>query len=645
MESIKVLKKYHKKPYLAPSKKNVLILPYNLLDVIVYILGSTSTTKILMLNPDLDYLKLHTNISSVLAKSEDSLLYPIDNDGYGIIISKQVKITSKHYNLSKLSEFKFDVAQLEKPVFDDIYIRASYESISQAEPINLASHNITIPVESCQVSSVSINEYESTLEISKIIKDKLQLLIDYSVNEQYDCLIIGNWIMEVNAVYLEELDRVIYNTFIGKLNIILTSEILSHYKLFQKYIRQTGKTFTIKNKQQDLIKHRIQGLIWGVALSDAFGSKYEEISQDHINLQQIDDTNQTDQINWTDDTDQTDNIDWTDDTDQTVLLLRSTLPNIQQTLMNMSKWLVYWKNNGFKEIGDTKGNHLSKTTEYVLSHSDYLQNPLDVSHKAYNYQGCDNAHNSAIMRNAINGIFDDWKERTIKLCQLTHWDTRCIVSCYIHSFIISSIWKGKFITEDDWTVIFGECIKIIQTHKGTSNNNSLEFNKYWQIGRNYQYKISDGFQKFMIANLDIGNYEKNKDQSYTFIPLALSIAIIYDIQNIVIKNYKKNIIDQSHQFIPDNTEICSELKKQNIDFGKYLPSDYYFTKIREIMLCGGCAGTNCSIIGAIIGLACYKDIFCRKSNTLSEKWIKSTKHSNWLNNEIILFLQKYFTTI
>ena len=636
-------------------------MPYDLVDVIAYILGSTPTTKILMLNPDLDYLKAHTTISYVLAKSENSLLYPIDNDGCGIIIYKQVEITSKQYDLSgseskqydlsgseskqyDLSKSKlesksglvFDVAQLEKPIFDDIYIRALYKSNLQTKLINLASHNKNLPVESCDGSSISINEYESTLEISKIIKDKLQLLIDYSVNEQYDCLIIGNWIMEVNAVYLEELDRVIFDTYIGKLNIILTSEISSHYKLFQKYIQQTGKTFTIKNKQQDLIKHRIQGLIWGVALSDAFGSKYEGLTRDHINLQQID-------INQTDDIDQTDNIDWTDDTDQTVLLLRSTEPNIQRTFMFMSKWLVYWKNNGFKEIGDTKGNHLSKTTEYVLSQSDYLQNPLDVSHKAYNYQGCDNAHNSAIMRNGINGIFEDWKERTIKLCQITNWDTRCIVSCYIHSFIISSIWKGKFITEDDWTVIFGECIKIIQTQKGTSNHNSSEFNKYWEIGRNYQYKISDGFKKFMIDNLDIGNYEKNKNQSYAFIPLALSIAIIYDIQNIILKNYKKYIIDSSNQIILGNTEISLELKKQTIDFGKFLPSDYYFKKINEIMSCGGSAGTNCSIIGAIIGLACYKDVFCRKSNTLSEKWIKLTKHSNWLNNEIILFLQKYFT--
>ncbi|XP_006814457.1 uncharacterized protein LOC100372011 [Saccoglossus kowalevskii] len=141
--------------------------------------------------------------------------------------------------------------------------------------------------------------------------------------------------------------------------------------------------------------------------------------------------------------------DWTDDSDQMILILQSLVDNSGQVNpTDFAYKLLNWTTNGFRDLGDTGGLGIGTTTYKVLSHSVFRNNPKQAAHEVWSSSGGYLAPNGAVMRTSILGIhqFEDIemvKENTVKICETTHADPRCIASCVAVTTAIALMLQGK----------------------------------------------------------------------------------------------------------------------------------------------------------------------------------------------------------
>lgn len=85
------------------------------------------------------------------------------------------------------------------------------------------------------------------------------------------------------------------------------------------------------------------------------------------------------------------------------------------------------------------GSHTYK----VLTIGDYAEKPFEVSYMAWKMSRYQSAANGGLMRTSVVGLFP--KETTAcaeKICQLTHYDPRCVGSCVIVSELIHALVYG-----------------------------------------------------------------------------------------------------------------------------------------------------------------------------------------------------------
>lgn len=191
------------------------------------------------------------------------------------------------------------------------------------------------------------------------------------------------------------------------------------------------------------LKDRIRGMIFGQALGDAVGLVTEfKFKRDHHKVvfpykESI--------RGWTPN-------DWTDDTDQAILLLqtlvdcghdfdgdRFTGDDLKLFAQKLESW-VRW---GFPELGDKAGLGLGGNTNMVVNHSDFLHDPLKASQEVWLNSGKKLAANGAIMRAAplaLCNLFSPdpqpFFDNVRAACQTTHYDPRCIVSCWVYCYCL-----------------------------------------------------------------------------------------------------------------------------------------------------------------------------------------------------------------
>nr|XP_002733515.1 PREDICTED: uncharacterized protein LOC100373659 [Saccoglossus kowalevskii] len=145
--------------------------------------------------------------------------------------------------------------------------------------------------------------------------------------------------------------------------------------------------------------------------------------------------------------------DWTDDSDQMILILQSLVDNSGQVNpTDFAYKLLNWTTNGFRDLGDTGGLGIGTTTYKVLSHSVFRNNPKQAAHEVWSSSGGYLAPNGAVMRTSILGIhqFEDTemvKENTVKICETTHADPRCIASCVAVTTAIALMLQGKHLRQ------------------------------------------------------------------------------------------------------------------------------------------------------------------------------------------------------
>ena len=387
------------------------------------------------------------------------------------------------------------------------------------------------------------------------------------------------------------------------------------------------------SKDEQEIKSKIYGLVWGTALGEI--NNYYMQSADvkhHTESWAILNSDYS--------------MDWDVCTDITVLAMRTMMNSIPQLDLNpkiFAKNLIDWKTNGFSELADHKVC-LDNVTKYVISQPGYSCDPIEVANKVYKSKRIEDASNSSMNRNILNGIFKDYLRRSILSCKLIQPDEACQISCIIHSFIIRSIWDGKYITTEAWAKISNICYKIFDNNKSFDNNvqQKIDFDSYWMIGRNYQYKINEGIGPFISQNLKINNH----NEKHTFIPMTIAIIIMYDIQSHIRIDGRlvKDMMNTIEIPIVDD-----KLREKKIDFSKELPADYYFRQIEAISKINSDNICNATA-GSILGLACYNNVYNdlaikdengNKIESNSQQWIKYATHKDWLNNEIETFACKY----
>jgi ADP-ribosylglycohydrolase len=315
--------------------------------------------------------------------------------------------------------------------------------------------------------------------------------------------------------------------------------------------------------------------------------------------------------------------DWCSGIDMLVLLIDNLIDN--NFLINIDKLALsfkYWQKNGFKELNDTFCPGIDTNINFIISQSQFIDFPIKSSKKSYKMMGYDACTNGSLIRNSVCGITQDWYQNTISHTIMTHYDTRCISACLVHSYIIRSIWIS---TKINWNYIYGVCVSIIADGY-KKERNLIEFNKYWHLAMNYENLLKkfeetkddrDSKQTcflLFLKQLNIGNYELLENQDYVLLGMTLCIAVMIDMNNII------------------NLSNSSNSDYREIDMW------YYAAKIKEIISVGGDCSTNASIVGGIIG------IYIGYIN-LPTEWIEKTEHSLWLNTKIMTYNKTLFINL
>jgi len=139
---------------------------------------------------------------------------------------------------------------------------------------------------------------------------------------------------------------------------------------------------------------------------------------------------------------------WTDDTTQMIFIMEMLIETGDQIdLVNFSKKLVNWLDNGVPEIGETRSSDCGGLTICVIR--DFRHHPTDPKRCAKGQWESRPGHspNGSVMRTAIMGCrkSDDYVQcisDSIQVGLTTHYDQRCSVSVAVITSIVWDIVHG-----------------------------------------------------------------------------------------------------------------------------------------------------------------------------------------------------------
>lgn len=339
---------------------------------------------------------------------------------------------------------------------------------------------------------------------------------------------------------------------------------------------------------------RIKGLVYGTIIGDIVGTKYKGKDFSNAYTVEYSDIEMASE--------------WTGISDRMIIIMNNITQSHEYiNVFTLAEKLCEWQEKGITELPPRSDRHIGMHLNFVLKQKDYLTNPIKSSKKSYKITGSENAPNDALACNAVCGILKKWHKNTILHTTITTYDSRCIVSCLVHSFIINCMFWNKPI---NWKYINPICQNIITKHKINKTQNSIEYNKHLYMALNYtkylESKAGDdecesGYLSF-LKKLNIGNYNNNDNQTYALIGMVISIITIIDIQFEINRNRRPS-------------------------------TEYYVRRICETASCGGDAITNCAIVGSIIGVFIGFD-------EIPVEWIKKINNRDWLDLKIDAFYNK-----
>lgn len=260
--------------------------------------------------------------------------------------------------------------------------------------------------------------------------------------------------------------------------------IVSHQK-------DSGKKEEFIIENTDLLD-RVRGVIYGQAIGDALGLGMEGFTKSQVaeiyphgltSIREI--VHDKYRSAWV-------KGDWTDDTDMMLCILDSLLDLQEINLYDIAWKFYHWASTTPPGIGH--GTYNIIFAKYMLG-IDFFQPNFSENYyvAARSYWEADHqnfAGNAGIMRTSILGIWDyehleKVKENAAKICQLTHYDPRCVGSSVAVSLTISQLLQGV----KDLDILFANIKQEVRDYHP-------EIEKYLEVSQSPD-----------IANLNLGEPE------------------------------------------------------------------------------------------------------------------------------------------
>lgn len=363
-------------------------------------------------------------------------------------------------------------------------------------------------------------------------------------------------------------------------------------------VTSTSAPATRRISQQHRLSNAIRGCIYGAALGDAMGIATEFLSKETVVSHYGPDcdfipglsTKSSSSCNIYADIHRLSFIpgDWTDDTDHLILTLQSLLETggiVDPT--NFASKLLQWVECGFPELGDESGTGLGQTTKRVVRSRGYITDPINVAKDVWISGGKKSAPNGALMRTAIVGIVSFWdldvvQRNAVTLCQATHADPRCVASCVAISCIIARILQAIDSVDVDEGGNDGTDANAEDGHEEINIDIEAIVNE--SITRALSIACctkeqEDEFQKMIsVDNVSELTLDCSKGMGYTFRCAACAIVMLKRAAKKPWQQQKNQEQQEQHQ-----------------------PSLSFLDAIKEVVMEGGDADTNGTVVGALVG--------------------------------------------
>jgi ADP-ribosylglycohydrolase len=352
-------------------------------------------------------------------------------------------------------------------------------------------------------------------------------------------------------------------------------------------------------KTNTKLTNAFRGMVYGAVIGDILGTITKNRDCSSLNLK------------WQDYADQDiKDMDWSGNIDRMFILLDCLE---EQRLMNCfiyAKKLVEWREKGNIEL-PSKTPIIGMQLNFTLAQKDFLANPLNSSKTSYNLTGAEIATNEAFISNIIINATvvkshqRDAKQVTQKIMHdsilhtsITNYDSRCVAASLTQTYVINNILLGKPIR---YNYIKKLCQSIIVSRKIRKTDNLLELNDHLSLAMNYKNtdlsNKETGSSHFIetLKRLNIGNLNLNSNQSYVMITFTLFLIMLEDM------------------ILLENISSMSDERK----------TQYFVQRVLETMTLGGDACSNCSIVGALVGLVIGYDLLPKWKNQLQyQAWIE-----------------------
>jgi ADP-ribosylglycohydrolase len=188
-----------------------------------------------------------------------------------------------------------------------------------------------------------------------------------------------------------------------------------------------------------VIVDRIRGVIFGQAIGDALGFGTEWIPKHKVKKEYPQGLNDYHQIIRYPDIKGWQPGDWTDDTDQMLCILDSLIEKQKVDVLDIAARLHHW--------AITDGMGMGQTVCSVVFSPNFLHNPTLVAKQIWEESGRQVAANGGVMRTSVLGIWDypfpaKVKHNAEQVCQITHYDSRCVGSCVAVCLAIATLLQG-----------------------------------------------------------------------------------------------------------------------------------------------------------------------------------------------------------
>ena len=184
--------------------------------------------------------------------------------------------------------------------------------------------------------------------------------------------------------------------------------------------------------ENETLKERFLGTIFGQAVGDALGLSTEFMSKQEVDRFYPNGIEDYSQIVQDDHRRRWQRGDWTDDTDMMLGILDSFVACQKVDVLDIARRFKEWMMNGGMGIG--------RHTYNVMALSDYTSNPQKAAEIIWKMGKKKAAANGAVMRTSVVGLLkENVTSNAENICKLTHFDPRCVGSCVIVSSIIHAL--------------------------------------------------------------------------------------------------------------------------------------------------------------------------------------------------------------